>query len=208
VINSLVGQLEKAAFDQAVIANQHAALRRVADVLGVELPKAVDGKWVTEAIGLINHWKDIAGTAISHVNSVNEELRRARASHHPYDFNAEAIAADAAVVEHDDTIERIRCDKAGQDLHKGCGWCAIHDRPAFECLCGGRRLEARKVPPYLEGIGPPFCGGADDCMNPVVHGEHWYDRIRWWCDMHVPMSGHYEFCGRTCAELVKSVKGP
>jgi hypothetical protein len=43
------------------------------------------------------------------------------------------------------------------------------------------------------------------CRQPVTHAEHWYDHIRYWCDEHVPMSGHYEHCPNPCEKLVANI---
>lgn len=98
-----------------------------------------------------------------------------------------------------DDLERIRCTKAGQTLHAGCGWCTEHNRPKFECLC--------KAPVVLVGVRrnapfPPWC---ETCNKNATHGEHWHDKMRWWCDDHVPMSGHYEWCPEQCTEIMRAV---
>ena len=33
-----------------------------------------------------------------------------------------------------------------------------------------------------------------NCNAPVAHAEHFYERIRGWCEAHTPWSGHYECC--------------
>lgn len=103
--------------------------------------------------------------------------------------------------EPDDTLERIYCTRAGQIMHQGCGWCAQHNRPSFECLCNGVRVTVRADLPV------PRCEH-EACTSPVVHGEHWHDKLRWWCDTHVPMSGHHEYCPEPCITLVKHVTPP
>lgn len=35
----------------------------------------------------------------------------------------------------DDDMERVNCEKAGELGHWGCGWCATHDLPQFQCGC-------------------------------------------------------------------------
>lgn len=32
-------------------------------------------------------------------------------------------------------LARVNCPIAGTPGHTTCGWCAKHDKPAFECLC-------------------------------------------------------------------------
>jgi len=34
-----------------------------------------------------------------------------------------------------DDLERCNCDKAGEILHWGCGWCDDCDIPMFMCQC-------------------------------------------------------------------------
>ena len=48
----------------------------------------------------------------------------------------------------------------------------------------------------------PYKCSMGTCANPVAHGEHFYDKIRWWCDAHVPMSGHYEDCPEPCKTIL------
>lgn len=102
-----------------------------------------------------------------------------------------------------DDLARIECTKAGQVGHSGCGWCKEHNRPSFECLCNGARAS---VGDRLQG---PICENPS-CGLPVTHGESWHDggEMRWWCDQHVPMSGHYEWCPTPCCDLVKAVTKP
>lgn len=57
------------------------------------------------------------------------------------------VEVESALVVGDDNLERIHCPKAGQVFHAACGWCATHDGPMYECICGG----PRKAPP----IAPP-----------------------------------------------------
>lgn len=99
-----------------------------------------------------------------------------------------------------DDLERIRCPNAGQPLHWGCGWCSVHNRPKFECLCKAPLASA----PGNGSKFPPWCEDSR-CKKPAVHGEHWHDKMRWWCDDHVPMSGHYEHCPDPCRSIVASV---
>lgn len=33
-----------------------------------------------------------------------------------------------------DDLDRVNCLRAGQYGHMACGWCAVCDAPAFECL--------------------------------------------------------------------------
>lgn len=35
----------------------------------------------------------------------------------------------------DDDLERCNCPKAGEPLHKHCGWCSFKMKPRFECSC-------------------------------------------------------------------------
>lgn len=35
----------------------------------------------------------------------------------------------------DDDLARVNCPNAGAPGHSHCGWCEIHDRPRFECVC-------------------------------------------------------------------------
>lgn len=44
--------------------------------------------------------------------------------------------------------------------------------------------------------GKCYCGAAPE------HAEHWYDKIRYFCEAHTPWSGHGEHCGPKCVELV------
>lgn len=53
----------------------------------------------------------------------------------------------------------------------------------------------------------PHCE-VEGCTRPVAHAEHWYERIRYWCEEHVPMSGHYESCPEPCGSLMKQVRPP
>jgi hypothetical protein len=41
----------------------------------------------------------------------------------------------------------------------------------------------------------------EHCTAPVVHAEHFFKRIRYWCAQHTPWSGHYEFCDESCERL-------
>lgn len=38
----------------------------------------------------------------------------------------------------------------------------------------------------------------EECRSAVAHGEHWYDRKRYWCAEHTPWSGHWEHCDASC----------
>ena len=44
------------------------------------------------------------------------------------------------------------------------------------------------------------------CTSTVTHAEHWYNRIRYWCDEHTPWSGHYERCPDPCLNLIEALK--
>ncbi len=116
-------------------------------------------------------------------------------------INRQAPAGREPPHDPNDDFERIACNKAGQVGHWACGWCAEHNRPSFECLCNGRRLSPR------DGR-LPFCGGADDCAKVVTHGGRWHYKKRWWCDDHVPMSGHHEWCPTPCRDLVRAITKP
>lgn len=126
-----------------------------------------------------------------HLDEISRSANRSHAAAHAH--------ADGPAHAGDD-LERIRCPKAGQTLHAGCGWCSLHNRPKFECLCKAPLAKPRAgAPPF-----PPWCDD-DRCLKPAVHGEHWHDKMRWWCDDHVPMSGHYEWCPEQCTEIMRGV---
>lgn len=54
-----------------------------------------------------------------------------------------------------------------------------------------------KIPSVRKDVIGKRC---DECTRAATHAEHWHSvapiatRVRAWCDAHVPMSGHYEWC--------------
>lgn len=46
------------------------------------------------------------------------------------------------------------------------------------------------------------CCETPNCITKPTHVETFYGRWRWFCDQHVPMSGHYEDCPEPCATNV------
>lgn len=53
----------------------------------------------------------------------------------------------------------------------------------------------------------PKCGDSG-CDLPAVHCEHYYEKMRYWCDAHTPWSGHSldQNCGPPCVALQIEVK--
>lgn len=45
----------------------------------------------------------------------------------------------------DDDMDRVNCDSAGDIMHMCCGWCAVHDKPMFDChyYCHRREFVAK-----------------------------------------------------------------
>lgn len=46
----------------------------------------------------------------------------------------------------------------------------------------------------------------ESCGAPADHAEHYYDKVRAWCELHTPWSGHYEFCGKPCQDLLANTR--
>jgi hypothetical protein len=47
----------------------------------------------------------------------------------------------------------------------------------------------------------------EGCAATIVHAEHFYNRVRYFCADHVAMSGHYERCPEPCAALIATMRG-
>lgn len=45
----------------------------------------------------------------------------------------------------DDDLERANCSQVGQIGHITCGWCLLHDAPAWECLCHMARNRTERL---------------------------------------------------------------
>lgn len=46
----------------------------------------------------------------------------------------------------------------------------------------------------------------EECDNYAEHVEMLYKHLHHWCAKHVPMSGHFEFCGDQCKKLIASTE--
>ena len=106
---------------------------------------------------------------------------------------------------------QIRCPKCRAGHNRGFIDGIRHSR----CLRCGLVWDT-KDPPVFDGNGGQVYGknlhfdftpACAVCGKTPTHGEHFYDGalrggLRWWCDKHVPMSGHYEDCPTPCRELV------
>ena len=91
--------------------------------------------------------------------------------------------------------------RTGLDLKPTPRNCGSHRVAVFVMVdAQGRRAYAqrREGEPRCETLG---------CAYRVTHGEHWYARKRYWCEAHVPMSGHYERCPDPCERLVAEAFG-
>lgn len=66
----------------------------------------------------------------------------------------------------------------------------------------------RIVRELLDTRGAPARCEVTDCRKQVSHAEHHYARIRFWCEDHVPMSGHHEWCPEPCTHLVAKYVTP
>jgi hypothetical protein len=49
------------------------------------------------------------------------------------------------------------------------------------------------------------CEGSTTCRRQVAHAEHYHERVRAFCDEHVPWSGHWERCPDPCDRLTGRV---
>jgi len=54
-------------------------------------------------------------------------------------------------------------------------------------------------------VDPVLCSDGL-CKTPVCHVETFNTTLRGWCNEHVPMSGHYEYCPVPCTKLVVELK--
>lgn len=64
-------------------------------------------------------------------------------------------------------------------------------------------LRPRGVQAATDEPKPNVC---EQCGAPPAHAEHFRKRVRFWCKEHTPWSGHFEYCGDQCAQLVAQAK--